>query len=435
MDLIEIERIERALGAPRFRERVYTEAERAYCDGTANPLQSYAARFAGKEAVGKALGCGVDFSWREIEIVGRPKPKVTLPGGTQAFAERLGVVEIDVSLTHSTRARRGGRRRAAPRRGRARTCPHATQTPPSPFRRASASAAVASAEHVRVVLVCSGRDARARGEAVLVAPVADRGHDAPRDCGPCLDRRAGQHQRELRVGAAGEHVALAALAAEQSRQRDQEALAAGCAGAVEVDEDQRVRLAALAEASEQRLEPSAGPRAGQRIGLVVRGQAIAERVAVERERRGGADRAAGAQRVVANGPARARATSRRRRRRPRRRGAAAARASRPSRRSTATAPSETVCSTWRGSPVRSDAVAAATSTSSSPGASGGAVDASSVIRSSAWCTTRQRSASHSCAMLVAVTLAAAASVSLAASWAQARSAMRRRSEALSTPSS
>ena len=42
----------------------------------ANPAQSYAARFAGKEAVGKALGCGVHFTWREIEIVGRPKPTV-----------------------------------------------------------------------------------------------------------------------------------------------------------------------------------------------------------------------------------------------------------------------------------------------------------------------------------------------------------------------
>ena len=101
MDLIEIERIARALERPRFRERVYTEAERAYCDSKANPAQSYAARFAGKEAVGKALGCGVDFSWREIEIVGRPKPSVRLSGRTAAFAERLGAGEIDLSMTHS----------------------------------------------------------------------------------------------------------------------------------------------------------------------------------------------------------------------------------------------------------------------------------------------------------------------------------------------
>ena len=101
MDLIEIDRIARALERPRFRERVYTEAEREYCDSKANPAQSYAARFAGKEAVGKALGCGVDFSWREIEIVGRPKPTVTLSGRTAAFAEKVRAGAIDLSMTHS----------------------------------------------------------------------------------------------------------------------------------------------------------------------------------------------------------------------------------------------------------------------------------------------------------------------------------------------
>src|SRR4051794_9255591 len=101
MDLIEIDRIARALERPRFRERVYTEAERAYCDSKANPAQSYAARFAGKEAVGKALGCGVDFAWREIEIVGRPKPSVKLSGRTLAFAEKHGLTVADLSMTHS----------------------------------------------------------------------------------------------------------------------------------------------------------------------------------------------------------------------------------------------------------------------------------------------------------------------------------------------
>jgi holo-[acyl-carrier protein] synthase len=101
LDLIELRRIERALLREGFRARVFTEAECAYCDGKANPVQSYAGRFAAKEAVGKALGCGVHFTWREIEVVGRPKPTVTLSGSTLAFAERLGVAEIDVSLTHS----------------------------------------------------------------------------------------------------------------------------------------------------------------------------------------------------------------------------------------------------------------------------------------------------------------------------------------------
>src|SRR3954463_11943555 len=101
MDLIEIDRIARALERPRFRERVYTEAEREYCDSKANPAESYAARFAGKEAVGKALGCGVHFTWREIEIVGRPKPSVALSGRTAAWAEKVGAGPMDLSMTHS----------------------------------------------------------------------------------------------------------------------------------------------------------------------------------------------------------------------------------------------------------------------------------------------------------------------------------------------
>jgi holo-[acyl-carrier protein] synthase len=102
VDLIEIERIRRTLDRyPGFRERCFTEAERAYCDSRANPAESYAGRFAGKEAVGKALGIGVRFSWKEIEIVGRPKPSVKLRGRTRVAWERLGRGEIDLSMTHS----------------------------------------------------------------------------------------------------------------------------------------------------------------------------------------------------------------------------------------------------------------------------------------------------------------------------------------------
>ena len=101
VDLIEIERIRRALERPSFRERCFTEAERTYCDSKANPAESYAARFAGKEAVGKALGCGVHFTWREIEIVGRPKPSVELSGRTAAWAEKVGAGPMDLSMTHS----------------------------------------------------------------------------------------------------------------------------------------------------------------------------------------------------------------------------------------------------------------------------------------------------------------------------------------------
>jgi holo-[acyl-carrier protein] synthase len=102
VDLIEIQRIARALERyPGFRERCFTDAERAYCDSRANPPQHYAARFAGKEAVGKALGSGVRFTWREIEIAGRPKPGVTLSGRTKAWADRVGARRIELSMTHS----------------------------------------------------------------------------------------------------------------------------------------------------------------------------------------------------------------------------------------------------------------------------------------------------------------------------------------------
>jgi holo-[acyl-carrier protein] synthase len=103
VDLIEIDRIRRALERPRFRERCFTVAERAYCDSRPNPAQHYAARFAGKEAVGKALGFGVArlWAWQEIEIAGRPKPSVALSGRIAVQAGRVGASAIDLSMTHS----------------------------------------------------------------------------------------------------------------------------------------------------------------------------------------------------------------------------------------------------------------------------------------------------------------------------------------------
>jgi len=104
VDVIEIARIGRALAErPGFRDRCFTEAEQRYCDSRRNPAQHYAARFAGKEAVGKALGFGVAraFAWRDIEIAGRPKPTVRLSGRVAAWATRRAAGAIDLSLTHS----------------------------------------------------------------------------------------------------------------------------------------------------------------------------------------------------------------------------------------------------------------------------------------------------------------------------------------------
>jgi holo-[acyl-carrier protein] synthase len=103
-DLIEIERIRRTLERyPGFKDRCFTAAEQAYCDSRKNPAESYAGRFAGKEAVGKALGFGVAraFAWTDIEIVGRPKPSVRLAGRVARWAESRGAGAIDLSMTHS----------------------------------------------------------------------------------------------------------------------------------------------------------------------------------------------------------------------------------------------------------------------------------------------------------------------------------------------
>ena len=103
VDLIEIERIRRALDrhGEGFKRRCFTDAERAYCDSKPNPPQHYAGRFAAKEAIGKAIGSGVYFTWREIEIRGRPKPGVHLSGRTAAWAEKVGAGRIELSMTPS----------------------------------------------------------------------------------------------------------------------------------------------------------------------------------------------------------------------------------------------------------------------------------------------------------------------------------------------
>ena len=104
VDLIEIERVRRSLERYQgFKDRCFTPAEQAYCDSRKNPAESYAGRFAGKEAVGKALGFGVAraFAWKDIEIAGRPKPSVRLSGRVAAWAERVDAGAIDLSMTHS----------------------------------------------------------------------------------------------------------------------------------------------------------------------------------------------------------------------------------------------------------------------------------------------------------------------------------------------
>ncbi len=103
VDIIEIDRVQRAISrwGNRFLDRVYTAGELALCRGRAPEL---AARFAGKEAISKALGTGlVGISWREMEILSDPrgKPWVRLHGRAAARASRLGLNDFAISLSHS----------------------------------------------------------------------------------------------------------------------------------------------------------------------------------------------------------------------------------------------------------------------------------------------------------------------------------------------
>lgn len=103
--MIEIARIRRAIEKnPRFAERVYTEQERRYCQRKANPWQSYAARFAAKEAVSKALGTGIGpVGLTEIEILNAPggQPQVALHGKAKIIAEERHITRVHIGLSHS----------------------------------------------------------------------------------------------------------------------------------------------------------------------------------------------------------------------------------------------------------------------------------------------------------------------------------------------
>lgn len=110
VDMIEVARIERALKndsiGKRFRDRVYTGNEIAYCERKGlGRYQSYAGRFAAKEAVMKALGSGwgAKVNWLNIEVVRAPggRPEVRLHDHTSAFAEKLGIRRLSLSITHT----------------------------------------------------------------------------------------------------------------------------------------------------------------------------------------------------------------------------------------------------------------------------------------------------------------------------------------------
>jgi holo-[acyl-carrier protein] synthase len=110
IDLAEVARVQAALEHPRtgrrFRDRVYTPAEQDYCERRGRGrFQSYAARFAAKEATMKALGVGwgKDAGWLDIEVVraAGARPTLRLSGAAAARAAHLGAGEIHLALTHT----------------------------------------------------------------------------------------------------------------------------------------------------------------------------------------------------------------------------------------------------------------------------------------------------------------------------------------------
>ena len=96
-DIIEIERIARAIKRESFIRRVFTAEEAAYCQRRGQQAAaSFAARFAAKEAVLKALGTGL-----RVDNDGLGKPLVQLSGHFAMLAKQLGVKNIQISLSHS----------------------------------------------------------------------------------------------------------------------------------------------------------------------------------------------------------------------------------------------------------------------------------------------------------------------------------------------
>jgi holo-[acyl-carrier protein] synthase len=103
VDICEIARMELALTRhPTMRARVFTPEETAYADAKARPAESYAGRFAAREAVIKALGGYRGRRWQDISITRRSSgaPTVLLAGNAKRRADALGVTRVLITFTH-----------------------------------------------------------------------------------------------------------------------------------------------------------------------------------------------------------------------------------------------------------------------------------------------------------------------------------------------
>ena len=107
IDLVEVPRIARSMEryGERFLHRIFTDDEIAYCRARATAAESFAARFAAKEAGAKALGTGIQHgvAWKELEVRRLPgqRPTLHLTGRARAIAGQLGVAHVSLSLTHT----------------------------------------------------------------------------------------------------------------------------------------------------------------------------------------------------------------------------------------------------------------------------------------------------------------------------------------------
>src|SRR6202034_2347558 len=107
IDIAEVPRIRRAIErfGDRFLHRIFTAGEMRYCDSQANRMESYAARFAAKEAAMKALGTGWNHGvrWRDCEVTRMPggRPTMTFHGKAGEFGCQLGVKNAALSITHT----------------------------------------------------------------------------------------------------------------------------------------------------------------------------------------------------------------------------------------------------------------------------------------------------------------------------------------------
>ena len=105
VDLTPISRLARAFAAhpERLEARLFTDGERAYCRARANAGQHFAARFAAKEALLKALKVPEGLRWHELEVVNADDgaPAFRLSGNAAAAAARAGVRALHLSITHA----------------------------------------------------------------------------------------------------------------------------------------------------------------------------------------------------------------------------------------------------------------------------------------------------------------------------------------------